>query len=171
MEEFSIWNSQTFDVSSLTVVAGEPMILVSSPNQVNTPIKTSLLLQIEYEVITPDITVGSPPFLLTSIVEALDANSKWIPIAYQFASIRSSENPSKRIIRLQPDMVNFSPGTDDSIFILDREVARVSRQQSRLLASNWRLSLMLLDRDPTGPNKFISVKVSAAGVRYGNPQT
>lgn len=162
----SIWDSQMF-TKPQGMQPGVPVVLAVSQSFSNVQVRsTSLQVDLNYESISPDITNGSPSFSVGCIIEAQDQNGNWNTIAYQFSPYRNSESPSKRIIRLQPDISDFNAGIDDSIFPIDREIARISRQQGKLPESLFRVSLLLVDNDPEGLNSFQSVTVSASGEQY-----
>lgn len=165
-QAFNIWNSQTFNAPA-GIQAGVPVTLASSAEFSNSVVRAnSVVVTLDYELITPDITAGLPPFSIGAVLEVKDANAKWNPAAYQFTPYRNSESPPKRIIRMQPDVQEFNAGIDNSVFPIDREIARISLQQGKLPETAFRVCLLLVDNDPSGPNKFVSVRVSASGEQY-----
>lgn len=163
---FTVWTSQAFTPAS-PLVAGVPTTLAMATFSNAPTQRPSVVLTVDYEAVTPDITNGLPPFALSVAIETEDANGNWTPVAYQFSEWRNTEQPSKRIIRMQPDASDFNAGIDDSIFI-GQEVARISRNQGYLPEGDFRVRLIVVDSDPEGPNAFQSVTVSAAGARYDN---
>lgn len=167
-ESFSLWDEVVIDTTGLTIVANEPVVLASSGQIENGPTaRTSLLVELNYEDITPDVTDGAPSFTIGAIVEVQDVDGHWSPIMYQFSPVRNSEDPAKRIMRMQPNISDFNTGIDDSVYPVDREIARISRQQGFLPdGKDFRVCLLLVEKDPGGPNSFQSVKMSATGTRY-----
>lgn len=167
----NIWESEQLLVSNVSPSPQANVVytLGTTPVQGNAlQSSTSLNLIVEYEDISPDILGGGPPFRIGAVVESINEVGKWFPIAYQFATIRNSENPSKRILRMQPDISDFNAGVDDVVFPVTRSVARISRQQGILPEANWRVSILVSDSDPNGQNGLVSVTVSISGERYGD---
>lgn len=162
----SVWNAQTF-TPQVPLVAGVPTTLAEKTFTNGPTARSSLMLTVNYDAVTPDITNGLPPFALSVTIEAKDSNGNWSPVAYQFSEWRNTQQPARRVIRMQPDISDFNAGIDDSVFI-GSEIARISRQQGFLPESDFRVRLIVVDNDPTGPNAFQSVTVSAAGERYDN---
>lgn len=167
-DPFTVWTSQLM-TPALPLVPGEITVLASSGEVENGPTaRPSLLVELEYELITPNITAGSPPFSLLAVIETKTPTTpvRWVPLMYQFSQIRNLGDPTKRILRMQPDISDFNAGIDDSIFLINRESARISRQQGFLPDQPFRVCILVVDNDPTGPNKFVSAVVSASGERY-----
>ena len=167
-EDLTIWSAQLLSApTSPAPVAGVPFDLAISPEFENGPTpRNSLLLNLEYTEITPDITNGTPSFSIGVVVETKGTDGRWYPIAYQFSPYRNSESPAKRTIRVQPDISDFNTGIDDSVYPVDREIARISRQQGKLPVALFRMRVIAVDYDPAGVNHLVSVKLSASGERY-----
>ena len=167
-DPFIIWTDEVLTVAGLafTPVAGVPYTLASTPEQSNSPVRDSLLVDIEYDLITPDITAGAPPFLIGAVVESKDGAGHWHPKCYQFNPIRNSEDAPARTLRMQPNISDFNAGIDDSMFPLNKETARISRHQGSLPDQAWRICIVVVDNDPQGPNGLGSCRVSISGERY-----
>ncbi len=167
-DPFVIWTEEVLTVSGLpeTPVAGEEYVLGSTPEQNNSPVRDSLVVDIDYDEILPDVTAGAPPFLIGAVVESKDAAGRWHPKCYQFNPVRNSEDAATRILRLQPNLSDTNAGIDDSMFPLNRELARTSRHQGSLPDQPWRICIVVVDNDPQGPNGLVSCKVSISGERY-----
>jgi hypothetical protein len=129
-----------------------------------------LAVIVKYLAITPDITDGSPPFTLGCVVETQvsDNPAQWVPIAYQFSPIRNTQDPTTRILRLQPDISDFNTGIDDSVYPINQEIARISRQQGRLPAAPFRICILAVDTDPGGDpaQHLVSARLSLTVERY-----
>ena len=101
-----------------------------------------------------------------ALVEAIGNTGQWEPLVYQFTTFYAMNVAPVRTLILQPDMDTFNAGIDDSVYPVNYEVARISRHQGRLPETSFRMSIWIADSDPTGPNGFDRVTVSASGELY-----
>ena len=161
---FSIWTNQLVLASNFTIQPNQQIDILTSPlisNDSGT-IYNSLRINIDYNNLVPDI--GN--FAIGAIVEQEVSAEVWNPIAYQFSAHRTVYQGSSRIIVLQPNIDSFNQGIEDVVYPVDKEVARISRQQGKLPEAKFRLRIMLSDADPQGPYKFEQVKITANGEKY-----
>ena len=163
-EQIALFTQELIDASALNIVAGEELEVLSSQviNNGSGTVYNSLRLEVDYVGLTP----SSGQFFIGVLVEAENDAGDYVPVAYQFTPIRSANQAQKRIIVLQPDMDTFNLGIDDIVFPVDREEARISRQQGFLPESNIRVRVLLKDNDPAGATAFSSVTVTAAVELY-----
>lgn len=166
----SIWNNVLVQASSLPIVSGVPLIALNSGDLDNDTgtIYDSIRLTLTYSELTPD-PGGSVPFQLGCTIQTKDdVSGNYLPLGYQFNPYNRSSTASERIIIVQPNMDTFNLGIDDIIFPLDREQARISREQGKLTEGKYRVIISLRDNDPTGPNAFVSVRISAEAELYNH---
>ena len=98
------------------------------------------------------------------VVEALNGG-KWFPAAYQFEPYRNSENGNQRLIFLQPDISTYDDGIDSIVYVGDRTIARISRQQGRI-GSSFRVRVILSENNYGTANAFQNVTMSIYGELY-----
>lgn len=165
-DPITFWDNQTFNAPA-SVPVNEQIVLASSAAISNGPTpREGLSLHIVYHSIVPNITDGQPSFTIGLVVEQEDPTGRMGPIAYQFTPFRNMGTVPERKIIMTPGMSTFSTGIDDSLFPVEKEVGRISRQQGVLLDKPFRVSLLLLDKDPLGANPFQSITVSVSGERF-----
>lgn len=159
----TIWTDQVID-NSIVTGNGDYDILTSSP-QTNQSDYSSIRVVVDYKDILPEDDAIANTFWLTAIVEAdnkeTGANQIWTPIAYQFRGYRKAFNGLTREIILQPNLVVIDQGVDDVIFVGSATVARLSRQQGKLIDSKYRVRIVLTEEGYGGAGAFTSGKISA----------
>lgn len=168
MAAFTIWNNQPL-TQPAGMQPGVPVDLLISSVQSNSIGDSSLRLVVKYDELTPNDNDGSqvaPSYEIGLLIEGRDANNNWFPIGYQFNGVKRTDLANPRTILLQPDISDFFSGVDDSVFVAGREIARISRQQGILPPSAFRVRLILIDQDPTGPGHFVSGVISVVGEKY-----
>lgn len=167
-DPFTIWTDEVLTPPvDPAPEAGVPYDLGVTPTQENSPThRDSITVNIDYKAFVPNVEDGLPPFRIGAVLEALNAQGEWVAIGYQFSNICRGSQPPLRSIRVQPDMSDFNAGVDDSVYPVDREIARISRQQGFLPDNGWRVRIICTDQDPQGANGLQSVKVSISGERY-----
>lgn len=162
-----LWNGQLVETANFTITAGEEITLLSSAvidNSVGTA-WNSMKMTLEYKNVIPANVLGS--FFLGCVVEFEDANGLWTSTPmYQFNPIRKSTQAAKRIVIMQPNIDTFNLGTDDSVFPMDREVARISRAQGVLPEAKIRVCINLVENDPGGVNALDRFSVTGEVERY-----
>lgn len=160
----SIWNEQLVEASNFTINPNETVHLLTSAEIGNNSgtIYNSLKVILSYKDLTPD--GGSAK--IGAVVEAKDVNNKFHPILYQFSPLVQANQGLERTLIMQPDMSDFNAGIDDVIFPVNEAIARISRHQGILPESTFRVCILLVDSNPTGPDAFVSLKVSAEAEQY-----
>ena len=164
MANHTLWSNQLVQASAYTITQNVELdLLVSAEiSNANSP-KNSLKIVIKYDSLTPSSGTGR----VGAIVEGKDNAGNWSPINYQFSPlVNSVYQATERVLILQPDMDTFNLGIDDIVYPVNKEVARISRQQGRLPDTAWRARIVLLDSDPAGATPFQSVIVSATAETY-----
>ena len=165
MSTHTLWTNQSVLASSYTIIANQEVRLLESA-QINNVNDVSLRVSLQYGDVQPANVQGS--FFLSLITEFKDDSDIWQRLpCYQFAALRRSDIAPERVCIMQPDIDTFNLGTDDAIFPLNKEVARISRSQGSLPeARPIRACLLLVDTDPQGANAFESVSITAELEKY-----
>ncbi len=164
-EAITFWGTpQEILASNLNIVAGKEMTVLTSPvlENISGTQYNSIKINIDYSELVPNFG----QFFVGALLEAKNLAGDYDPICYQFSALRSSTQAQKRIMILQPDMDTFNLGIDDIVFPADEETARISRGQGVLPVSDYRLRIVLTDKDPLGASPFVSVKLIATGEKY-----
>lgn len=164
-QPISLFSNQLIRAADLTIVAGETVHAAVSPDIGNSTgtIYNSMRLVFEYSGLSP---VQTTNFTVGAVIEAADANDKFSPIHYQFSPLNGFSEALVRELILQPNLDSFNAGIDDIVFPVDREVARISRQNGKLPATKLRACILLVDNDPGGSTPFVEVTVDAHGELY-----
>ena len=163
-----IWTDQAIDNSAVTA-NGDYDILVSA-EKTNQSDYNSLRVVIDYNDVLPEDDAIANTFFLTAVLESdnggTGAAQKWAPIAYQFSGYRKEFQGTTREIVLQPNLVVLDQGLDDAIFVGNQTIARISRQQGKLVDSKYRIRIVLTEEGYGGAGAFTSGKVSAYTERF-----
>lgn len=155
--QFGLLINQT--ITNQGITSNGSFDLYTSPIQNNSNSLPSIRLVTEYAEVTP-VDIGG----INVVIEAQN-NGLWFPIAYQFEPYRNQENGNKRIIMLQPEMSTYDDGIDSIVYVGDRTVARISRQQGRV-GSSFRVRVSINETNYGTINAFQSVKLSIYGELY-----
>jgi len=93
-------------------------------------------LVLDYASIVPEDTGNNPiSYSISPVLEGLQ-DQVWFPLAYQFEPYKGAGwNGHQRIVVLQPGISTFDAGVDDSVWVGDTTIARISRQQGRACQS------------------------------------
>ena len=161
-----MWDSETFTPPT-GILPNKAITLATTDTLTNTIGLTSCRVIVEYEDCTPDGSLPGVVWNVTAVLEGeLTGSLGWFPIGYQFTPANRTDIAPTRQIILQPDMVAIDAGIDDTVYVGNQEIARISRQQGKL-TDRFRLRLVLVDQNPGGAGGFESLTVSARGERFG----
>lgn len=157
---FTILNNQT--LTSPNITENGVYTLYTSTTQNNSNNIPCMRMVVEYHELLPLEVPGG----IGLIVESINGTN-WFPIAYQFESYRNSDQGTQRIISLQPNMSTFDDGIDSIIYVGDRTVARLSRQQGTV-GSSFRVRLIINEQLFGTANAFQSARISIYGELHDN---
>jgi hypothetical protein len=149
-EEFSLWDSETFDAPYTDgVIAISPVINNNSG-------ATGVRFVVLYEAMNPSDGAAD----ISVVIESEVAPGKWVPIANQFRPIRNIDYAPTRIINLTPEPV-FDPGSDTVIIGDQPDGARVSNTFG-YLPDKFRVKVLVKDSQAL---PLQSVTLSASGTK------
>lgn len=156
-----VWTNELLEASNLSIVDGVPMdaLVSASINNSSGNLFNSLKCTINYSNLTPD--VPGVNWQIGAVIEGLDANSNWYPIAYQFTPLKNKAQGLQRILYLQPNMDTVNVGIDDIVYPVDSITARISREQGIVPETAIRVKIILLEKDQNAATAFSSVTINA----------
>ncbi len=158
-QSFTLLNNQVLSLPGIT--SNGVYDLYTSATQNNNNNLPSIRMVIDYHQLNPVDIYSSG---IGVVVEALNGG-KWFPAAYQFEPYRNSENGNQRLIFLQPDISTYDDGIDSIVYVGDRTIARISRQQGRI-GSSFRVRVILSENNYGTANAFQNVTMSIYGELY-----
>lgn len=158
-ETVTIWDDVLIEASTYTIVAGEPIDLLTQQfSNTSSPVN-ALIVSGEFSDLDPFEGLNGG---LAFIVEYEVTSGVWVPLVSQGQSFIKQALYPQRILQLDPLVSASDSGLDSVISPLGQDTLRITREKGSLPARPFRVCIRLIDNDPAGSFPFTSVVVNAS---------